>query len=217
MALKPELFALGKREFAQKKGVIALLFHRLNPVVMRSIHEDRFKEEAVFAPRLEIQEASETETLRLFAQGMLSDVWTSPGGAMEVGEAPEETVLRELREEVLMSVQDHRPKDVRLANSILSAKLQAKPMPEIPVPVVVQTNKKNELEQPQLRGVFEVFTTKIDLSDDEFYPLCGAGIFRYMVDVHITESLRPTLKYLLHAYQMVEAEKVNGKKKRSHV
>ena len=218
MPVNPELLALGTREHVKKKGAITLLFHRLNAVVMRSIHEDRLKEEAVFAPSMEKQQnGKDAEVLRFYAQGMLADVWTSPGGAMEPGERPEQTVLRELGEEVLMSVQDHRPKDIRLAESILSARLNPIVISEMPIPVVVQTNKKDETSPAELRGVFEVLATRIDLTDDQFYPLCGAGIFRYLTDVHITERIRPTLKYLLKTNRTIESQRGDSTKRGSHV
>lgn len=201
MPMSNELLKLGSREAVQRRGALGLLFYKDHPVVMRAPHEDKFKEEAVFAPRLEKDEEKESELLQLFAQGLLADSWTLPGGAIEPGEFHEDTVRREFAEEVVMSLEDHRPLDMRLAKSITQSDVHIERQYNIPIPVVVQTNKSEEHSEPYLRGVFEVYPARIDLTEDQFFPLLGAGIFRYLTDVHITEKLRPTVSYLWSTYR----------------
>lgn len=202
MPIPAEILRLGNRESVQHRGALGLLFHENKPVVLRSLREDVRKEEAVFAPSLEkTEDGKDREVFQMFAQGLLADTWTTPGGAIEPQEFPEETVKREFAEEVVMSLEDHRPLDMRFAKSITDSIVDPRRMYEMPAPVVVQMNRKDDTSSPYLRGVFEVFATRIDLNDSQFYPLLGAGIFRYLSDIHVTERLRPTVHYLWRAYR----------------
>lgn len=207
MPIPAEILQLGNRDSVHHRGALGLLFHENKPVVLRSLREDARKEEAVFAPSLEkTEDGKDREVFQLFAQGLLADTWTTPGGAIEPQEFPEETVRREFAEEVVMSLEDHRPLDMRFAKSITDSIVDPRRMYEIPVPVVVQMNRKDDRSSPYLRGVFEVFATRIDLKDSQFYPLLGAGIFRYLSDIHVTERLRPTVHYLWNAYRAISAQ-----------